>query len=227
MSRKLTESINKISESVRNAGLTATQFRYVVKRVRVNLGLQIPKVAQVLPDYLTPAEVYHILNLAKETPDDALLIEFQIFTGLRINETANLLVQHLDWSEHLIKVVEGKGKKDRYVPITTNLQSKLLLFLNGRKTGYLFCKKNETKFTTRALQYRITYWLKACNFAKQLSTHSLRHTFGCLALAKLKDIKQVSVLMGHSNVKTTEIYAKIMLPNLRDDFLRLMDMRVQ
>lgn len=226
MSRKLTESINKMSELVRVAGLTAKQFRYVCKRVRENLGLQMPKTAKALPDYLTAAEVYHLLNLAKESPEDALLIEFQIFTGLRINETANVLVQHLDWAEHLIKVVEGKGKKDRYVPMTTNLQSKLLLYLNGRKTGYLFCKKNETKFTTRALQYRITYWLKACNFTKQLSTHSLRHTFGCLTLARLKDIKQVSVLMGHSSVRVTEIYAKIMLPDLRDDFLRLMDMRI-
>jgi len=227
MSRKLTEAITKFTEMTRACALTPKQFRYVIKKVREQLGLQMPKVPQTLPDYLTPAEVHHLLNLAKETPEDALLIEFQIFTGLRIKETSDLLVQHIDWQEHMLKVVGGKGGKDRFVPITTNLQSKLLLYLNGRKTGYLFCKRNETKYTTRALQYRITYWLKLCNFSKVLSTHSLRHTFGCLVLAKLKDIKQVSTLMGHSNVRTTEIYAKIMLPALRDDFLRLMDTRVQ
>lgn len=226
MSRKLTEAINQVAEVSRNHSLTSKQFRYVTKKVREKLGLQMPKIPTRLPDFLTAAEVYHILNLAKESPEDALLIEFLIFTGLRIKEASDLLVQHINWGEHIIKVVAGKGNKDRFVPITTNLQSKLLLYLNERKTGYLFCKRNETKYTTRALQYRITYWLKQCNFAKQLSTHSLRHTFGCLALARLKDIKQVSVLMGHSSVKVTEIYAKIMLPNLRDDFLRLMDMRI-
>lgn len=223
--RKKTEAIIQIVEICRRHALTPTQFRYVIKQVRKTLGLQLPKATKPLPDFLTPAEVYHLLNTAKEEAEDALLCEFQIFTGLRIKETSDLLVQNINWEEHVLKVVAGKGGKDRYVPITTNLQSKLLLYLNGRKTGYLFCKRNETKYTTRALQYRITYWLKQCNFTKKLSTHSLRHTFGCLALARLKDIKAVSVIMGHSSVTTTEIYARILLPNLRDDFLRLMDAR--
>jgi len=225
MSRQLTEAIKKIEFATRDAKLTPQQFRYVVKKVRSNIGLSLPKVNQSLPNYLTAAEVYALLERAKDKPEDALLMEFLIFTGLRIAEAANLLITDIYFNENKLKVSQGKGSKDRYVPITTNLQSKLKLYLNGRNSGYLFCKSNETKYTTRALQYRVTYWLKACNFNKELSTHSLRHTFGCLALARLKDIKQVSVLMGHSSVKTTEIYAKIMLPNLVDDFLRLMDMR--
>jgi integrase/recombinase XerD len=225
MTRQLTEAIKQIEGVTRNAQLTPQQFRYVTKQVRVNVGLQVPKLNQTLPNYLTAAEVHFLLDKAKERPEDALLMEFLIFTGLRVAEAANLLVSDVHFTEHVLKVSQGKGSKDRYVPITTNLQSKLLLYLNGRKTGYLFCKSNQTRYTTRALQYRVTYWLIACNFNKELSTHSLRHTFGCLALAKLKDIKQVSVLMGHSSVKTTEIYAKIMLPGLVDDFLRLMDIR--
>lgn len=225
MTRQLTEAIKKIETVTRDAKLTPQQFRYVAKQVRVNVGLQVPKTNQTLPNYLTAAEVYALLEKAKDKPTDALLMEFLIFTGLRVAEAANLLVSDVHFSENVLKVSQGKGSKDRYVPITNNLQSKLKLYLNGRTSGYLFCKSNETKYTTRALQYRVTYWLKACNFNKELSTHSLRHTFGCLALARLKDIKQVSVLMGHSSVKTTEIYAKIMLPGLVDDFLRLMDMR--
>jgi site-specific recombinase XerD len=225
MTRQLTETIKKVETVARDARLTAPQFRYVCKRVRENIGLSIPKVSQTLPNYLTPAEIYNLLDKSKESANDALLMEFLIFTGLRVAEAANLLVTDLYFTEHVLKVTRGKGSKDRFVPITNNLQSKLLLYLNGRKTGFLFCKSNGAKFTTRALQYKVTYWLKQCGFTKELSTQSLRHTFGCLAMAKLKDIKQVSVLMGHSSYKTTEIYAKIMLPNLIDDFLRLMDTR--
>jgi integrase len=178
-----------------------------------------------LPDYLNPAEIYQLLDICKTKPVDALLIEFLIFTGLRISELKNLLIEDIDWQNHLLKVVRGKGGKDRYVPLTTNLQSKLLLYLQGRTRGWVFCKKNQTIYTTRALEYRISYWLHKLQLPKKLSTHSLRHTFACLCLARGLSIYQVKDLLGHSSIKVTEIYGKLGLDHIKSDFLRLMDYR--
>jgi integrase/recombinase XerD len=224
--RSLTESIKQISEVARHHALTPTQFRYATRQVRQNLKLVVEKKAQKLPEYLTASEIYALLSLAKSKPTDALLLEFMVFTGLRVFEVVNLKVESIDFEQHVLKVVQGKGKKDRWVPITLNLQSKLLLYLQGRKEGYLFCKRNETKFTTRALQYRITGWLKKLNLPKLLTTHTLRHTFACLCLARGIDIYKLRDLMGHTTVKHTEIYAKLEIGGIRDEFLRLMDVRL-
>ncbi len=225
MERKLTEAIKQVEETTRHHGLTPQQFRYITREVRQNLKLVVPKIAKRLPDYLNPAEIYRLLDLSKHEPFDSLLLEFLIFTGLRVQEAKNLRVEHIDFTQHLLLVVQGKGGKDRPVPVTTNLQSKLLLWLNGRTRGYMFCKKNETPYSVRALQWRVTRWLDKLGSEKELSTHSLRHTFACLCLARGMTIYQVRDLLGHTSVKITEIYAKLAIENIKADFLRLMDMR--
>jgi site-specific recombinase XerD len=166
-----------------------------------------------------------LLDANKDNYDDALLCEFLIFTGLRISEARKLQVNHIDMSNNMLKVVEGKGGKDRYIPITSNLLSKLRLYLGERKTGYVFAKRNETRYTVRALQYKIINCLEKSKIDKKLSTHSLRHTFGCLCLARGMDIMKIRDMMGHSDVKVTQIYAKCVLPSIKDEFLRLMDVR--
>jgi len=89
----------------------------------------------------------------------------------------------------------------------------------------VFGKKDGKQYTRRAFQKRITNALNECKFSKKLHTHSLRHTFACLCLARGLDIKRLSVLMGHSSVKTTEIYARLELGDIKQEFLQLMDQR--
>lgn len=220
--RILTETINKYVDGARHAKLTPQQFRYVTKKVRERLNLKVPHRAQSLPNYMTPAELYVLADVAKDDALNSMLVEYQVRTGSRIFETRNQLIDNIDFKEHIIKIVGGKGNKDRFVPMTQSLEQKLLFYLSGRKSGYLFCKSNLTPYTIRALQYRIENLLKKCKFSKDLSTHSLRHTFACLCLARGLSIDKVRDLMGHSSVKVTEIYGKIMLPNLKDDFIKLM-----
>lgn len=216
--------IEKIIETKKQYRLTPQQNRYVDKRVREWLRLQVPKAPKRLPDFLNPAEVYHLLEIAMQNnPNDALLIEFLIKTGLRVSEATNLLVQYIDPQTNQLKVVAGKGAKDRYVPLTNNLLHKVKLSLNGRQTGYLFAKTNGTKYTTRALQKKVEKYLRQCNFSKKLSTHSLRHTFACLCLSKGMSLESLKLMMGHSTVKVTEIYAKLELGSVKQQFLQLME----
>lgn len=224
-SKKKARIIDEVKNIVSRENLTPQEFRYIVKRVREQSKLQIPKKKKKLPDYLTPAEIYGLLESSKNNPERSLLIEFQIFTGLRIGETNNLMVHNIDWFNNQLKVVQGKGSKDRYVPITSNLQSKLKLYLNNRKDGYLFQKQNKKKYSKRTLQEWITKEIDKAEINKEIHTHSLRHTFACLCISRGISLENIQLMMGHTHKTTTEIYAKLELGAVKDQFLQLMDMR--
>jgi len=224
--KKHTNAIKAIKELVNKNSISSTEFRYICARVRIECNLVMPKRPKQLPNYLTASELYYFLDQAQKKDNlTGLLAEFLCFTGLRIAEATNLMVQDIDFNANQLKVVRGKGGKDRFVPITSNLLQKISLHLNGRKRGYVFGKKDGKQYTRRAFQKRITNALNECKFSKKLHTHSLRHTFACLCLARGLDIKRLSVLMGHSSVKTTEIYARLELGDIKQEFLQLMDQR--
>lgn len=193
--------------------------------MRENGKYQIKKESKLLPDFLNPSEVDYIIELAyKQSIFDGMLIKFLIHTGLRINEARSILIQHIDFDNDVLKVVQGKGNKDRFVPLSRNLKQSLMTFLNGRNKGFVFCKYNETEYTKRALQYRVENIIKKCNFTKQkITTHSLRHTFACMCLAKGLPLDRIQLLMGHEKITTTQIYAKLELGQLKNDFIRLIE----
>jgi len=224
--KKHTNTINQISEIVKVKSLSPTEFRYITAQVRINCSLIIPKRPKALPNYLSASEMYFFLDEAHKKDNlTGLLAEFLCFTGLRIAEATDLMVQDIDFNANQLKVVRGKGGKDRFVPVTSNILQKLKLHLNNRSRGYLFGKKDGKQYSKRAFQKRIKGVLLSCNFTKKLSTHSLRHTFACVCLARGLDLKKISLLMGHSSIKTTEIYAKLELGSIKEEFLQLMDKR--
>jgi len=220
------KSISEIVEIVKNKSLSPTEFRYICSQVRINCKLVIPKRPKSLPNYLTASEMYLFLEKAHKKDNlTGLLAEFLTFTGLRIAEATDLMVQDIDFDANQLKVINGKGGKDRFVPVTSNILQKIKLHLNKRTKGYVFGKKNGTQYSKRAFQKRIKGVLLSCNFTKNLSTHSLRHTFACVCLARGLDLKQISILLGHDSVKSTEIYAKLELGTIKEQFLHLMDKR--
>lgn len=214
--------IKQISEIVKNNKVSSTEWRYISQQIRNQNNLVIPKRPKKLPNYLNSAEIYYLMQEASKDNFSGVLIEFLIFTGLRISEASRIMIQDIDFENNQLKVIRGKGSKDRHVPITNNLIHKIKLYINKRNTGFLFCKSDGKKYTTRALQIRITNIIKNCNFSKKLSTHSLRHTFACLCIAKGIKMEQIQLLMGHSTIKTTEIYAKLELGSIKEEFLKLM-----
>ena len=215
--------IDKVSSLKRKARLTPESNRYVDKATREKLGLQIPKKVKTLPDFLNAAEIWKLYDEASKINNyTRFLVEFLVMTGLRIGEATNLLVHDIDFYNKQFKVRSGKGSKDRYVPITESLSHKIKLFLVKRKKGYLFSKSNETQYTKRALQYKVTKAIRKCDFKKKLNTHSLRHTFACILLSKGMSLKQIGLLLGHDSEKTTEIYAKLELGSVKEEYMRIM-----
>jgi site-specific recombinase XerD len=218
---KLAELIDQLVEIKRKWKLTPEQNRYVDRQTRQRLGLVIEMRPKKLPVYLTPSEIQEFFKTAQEiSSKHRLLVELLIMTGLRINELCN--VDILDFqSNNQLYVRHGKGGKERYVPISDSLRYKVQLFCAGRERGYLFLNRSNRQYTVRMLQYMVGEVIKRSGIEKPLTTHSLRHTFACLCLARGMSIEEVQLLMGHSSVKTTEIYARLELSAVKEKYLQL------
>lgn len=215
------ELIDQIVELKRKFNLTPEQNRYVDRRVREELNLVVEKRPKKLPVYLTPDEIQRFLRAAQAiSPKHRLLCEILVMTGIRVNELRNVDIRDFrDNNQLLIK--HGKGGKERYVPVSDALYHKVQLFAGERQRGYLFISRHNRPYTVRMLQYFVSDVIKIVWLDKKLTTHSLRHTFACLCLARGMSLEEVQLMMGHSSKKTTEIYARLELSAVKEKYLEL------
>ncbi|MEX1384430.1 tyrosine-type recombinase/integrase [Lutibacter sp.] len=204
---KLQKVSNEILGIIKKNQFNPAQVRYIFKLVRQKGGYQVPKVPKALPNYLSPAEIYQLLQVTEDSFDH-LLIEFLLKTGLRISEARNIMIQDIDFSMQQINVRKGKNSKDRTVTLHHSLVNTLRMYINDRK-GYLFVKKDGLRYSVRALQYRISKNIEKLGSSKKLNTHSLRHTFATYLRLQGMPLQDIQVILGHSTIKTTEIYAKM------------------
>lgn len=221
--KKHEKKVDKILSILREDNSTPLQVRYIFKRVREKGKYQIQATPKRLPDYLNDVEIGAILNLSlQKDKTTALIIPLAIFTGMRINEITNLQVQHIDLTSYQIKIVQGKGSKDRFILINYELASKIKSYIGDRKAGFLFVKKNLTPYTKRALQKKIENTFKELSLDKKLSAHSLRHTYATLLLRRGMSLDRIQLLLGHSKRATTEIYAHLELEPVKQEYFKLM-----
>ena len=207
---------------------TPKDFRYVMKQVKQRGKWYIKKEGRKFPTFLIPSEFYHLLSIADNMQKDyvsAMLVRLLLFSGLRINEATNLMVHQIDFYSDEIKVINGKGGVDRTVPLAPSLKTSLNQYLQGRSNGHVFRKKNEKPYTTRALQYKVDKIIKLCYFNKNVSSHTLRHTFATILRAKGMKIQDIQMFMGHKFISTTEIYAHMTLTqDIKNEFIKMLGM---
>lgn len=154
-------------------------------------------------------------SIEKSNMRDRTLFRFMVQTGLRVSEITNLKTEDVDLTEDFIHVI-GKGNKERFVPIVKSLKQYIIDYVKWRldnhaETDYFFVdirnyKKGICRHEINILMNKIadeTGIPRDC-----ISPHVLRHTFATLSLCKGVDLYVLSNVMGHSSIKTTEIYAK-------------------
>ena len=218
---RLKNIILQIQDILHKYPVSAVQMRYINAQVRKNMNLVIPKTPKRLPVYLTPGEIYHFLETAdKINPKYRLFCEFMITTGLRVNESRNIILGDFRDNNQLL-VRHGKGNKERFVPYTNTLFNKIKLYMNN-KNGYLWTNSNNKTVTNRTLQNWVYSVGKSSNLTKKVHIHSLRHTFACLMLSKGLRLEELKTLMGHSSIKTTEIYGRLELGSIKEKYLSFM-----
>ncbi len=184
--------------------------------------LVTPKQEKYLPESMSEAEVDKLLN----SPDvankienrDKAMIEMLYATGMRISELVNLKITDVDMKRCVVKVF-GKGSKERLVPFGEKALDSLKSYLNDREQSSskeIFLSNRGKKMSRIAFWQRVKVYLIRENLKNSISPHTLRHAFATHLLNRGADLRSVQLLLGHSDLSTTQIYTHIAKQRLSD-----------
>lgn len=156
--------------------------------------------------------------------DYAIIMTF-LQTGIRLSELANLKIEDVDCENKLLTVRQGKGKKDRRIPLVDEAVKALRNYLRYRNTELVlneeicFLAKNGTSLNVSSVKYIVAKYVKQAGIRKKVSVHTLRHTFGAHKADKNMGIATLQQLMGHKKKETTLKYVHLAKTNLRQEMI--------
>lgn len=188
-------------------------------------GIATPKREKKLPSFLEVEEIERLMTAASgssihESRDRALL-ETLYSSGLRVSELVGLNPEDTDLLGGVLRV-RGKGKKERMVPIGRKAQTAVEAYLEKRKSdpgkaaGALFLNKNGTRLTDRSVRRILLKYARRAEIQKQISPHTLRHSFATHLLDRGADLRSVQELLGHESLSTTQIYTHVTTKRLKE-----------
>ncbi len=221
----------KSSSTSRTLSSLKRLFRYLLRegKISVDPTLQIdtPKLPRNLPKSLTEAEVEAILN----TPNtqmplglrDRTMLEVLYATGLRVSELVNLLVTQVDLNGGFVRVL-GKGNKVRVVPLgevaldwlTRYLADSRPVLLGAKSCDAMFITNRRDAMTRQMFWYLIKKHARAGGVQSPLSPHTLRHAFATHLLNHGADLRVVQMLLGHTDISTTQIYTHVARQRMKE-----------
>ncbi|CUA82971.1 site-specific tyrosine recombinase XerD [Pseudidiomarina woesei] len=178
-----------------------------------------PKQPQAIPHSLSEAEVEALLN-APQLDDpvqlrDRAMLEVLYATGLRVTELVSLTVDQIHFQQELVRVV-GKGNKERLVPLGEEALDWLQKYfaearenLYAKPGNWVFVTRRGGPLTRQAFWHRIRYYAQQADIRSHLSPHTLRHAFATHLLNHGADLRVLQMLLGHSDLSTTQIYTHV------------------
>jgi site-specific recombinase XerD len=191
-------------------------FSNRLKRKLEPVAIERPKSPRLLPHVLSKAEVKAILEAHQNIKHRAML-SLIYACGLRRSELLNLKPQDIDSTRGMLRVNQGKGKKDRMVPISEKLVSLLREYYQYEKPKeYLFeGQVAKEKYSEGSLQKVLKSALKKAKIKKPVTLHWLRHSYATHLLESGTDLRYIQELLGHNSSKTTEIYTHVSQKSLQ------------
>lgn len=211
-------------------------FRYCVTEGYMQSNpleqIEVPKLERKIPPKLTKQEALRILEIVDNYPYQTSFLRFRnyaifatfIYTGIRKSELLKLKYTDVDVENLSLFIRQGKGSKDRIIPINYRLAEALKQYLEIRKKAYKTCPEFFTSYTydmgfTESGLKRLVERIVSTSGIK-FGVHKLRHTFATLMLEGGCDIYSLSRMMGHSDIKTTTIYLAASVQHLREQILK-------
>lgn len=206
-------------------------FRYLLREQRITtdptLRVQSPKLPRSLPDSLTEADVDALLA-APDTGTllglrDRTMLEVLYASGLRVTELVTLRLSQLGLRQGVVRVM-GKGSKERLVPLGEEavawleryLQEARPLLLGVQVSDFVFPGQQGEPLTRQAFWYRIKHLAQVACISKPLSPHTVRHAFATHLLNHGADLRVLQMLLGHSDLSTTQIYTHVAGARLKE-----------
>ena len=207
----------KQSPQTINLALHAIKFLYAeVLKDPQKIDLKFAKRDKKLPIVLSRAEIENIIK-ATDNAKYRLMISLGYACGLRVSEVTKLRVADLDIDELVVHIKGAKGRKDRMSVLSEKLQNDLRNSIAGKsKDDFVFASNRGGMLTTTSLQKMFRKSLARAGIQKPATFHSLRHSFATHLLENGTDVRYVQELLGHSNIRTTQIYTQVTNPKLKN-----------
>ncbi len=188
-----------------------------------------PRVGKSIPDTLSIEEIEKILsaptavNRTPETIRDAAILEILYSTGLRASELISLEHKNINY-EHGYLLTKGKGSKERIVPLGKKAIDRLKDYMSNSRpqlikekiSDTLFITKRGARFTRQGLWKLVKKYAKEAGITKEISPHTLRHSFATHMLERGADLRTIQLLLGHSDISTTQIYTHVERERLKE-----------
>ncbi len=166
-----------------------------------------PRREKRIPQVLSVEEIEQLIK-SIINPKHRILVTFMYSTGIRLSELIHFKIQEIDASRLRIRIVNGKGKKSREIPISTNMLNMLRSYYKMyRPQQYLFESSSTGRFySDTSIRNIIKRAAKKAGIKKNVSPHTLRHSYATNLLGKGVNLKRLQLLLGHNSMKTTSIY---------------------
>lgn len=228
---KRVESGAKPRSTARQLSSFRRFFRYIMREglrdSDPTADIEMPRIGRSLPQTLSEDEVDSLLS-APNTDEplghrDRAMLELLYATGLRVSELINIQQSQINFNEGVLRIV-GKGDRERLIPLGEESQRWIRDFIDGprmeilleRQTDYLFPTRRGDRMTRQAFWHIIKRYAEKSGIRKKLSPHSLRHAFATHLLNRGADLRVVQLLLGHSDLSTTQIYTHVARERLKD-----------
>lgn len=173
------------------------------------VNIRQPRKAKHLPNVLSKAEVAKMIQVT-ENPKHNCIISLLYGTGVRVSELTHIKMRDIDLDRMILRVYQGKGKKDRMTILPKSLKE-ILVKQQKLKTAddFLFTNKRGGRLTEATIQKIVSAAATKAGIQKNVSPHTLRHSFATHLLENGTDIRYIQELLGHAKLQTTQIYTHV------------------
>ena len=201
----------KVSTSYQNQAINAIKFYFekVLKQQRETYYIERPRKERYLPVVLSEEEVKKIISSISNLKHRCMIMT-AYSAGLRVGELLDLKLGDVDSNRMLIRINQGKGKKDRVTLLSVKLLELLRQYYKQyRPHNYLFEGAAGGRYSERSIQNVLQRAARKTGILKHVTMHTLRHSFATHLLENTTDLRYIQELLGHSSPKTTQIYTHI------------------
>jgi len=225
-------TLNKYTAIVKSIMTFAYRSNYTQKDLGHKFKIEN---GTLLPRYIQDVDLQNILEAVKKFPKPIrcrAIIIFLLLTGCRVSEISNIKVKDFNVNENIIFIKNGKGKKDRNIPMFNELKIEILEYLRNSGMekwdstceGFLFARDEgldrSRKFPIRTIEYLVERIRSRVPNLNQITVHTFRHTFAVKCLKAGISLPVLSLILGHSEPKTTMIYTQLYNEDLKEELTK-------
>lgn len=227
-------SINRLEVSTINRHISSLKsfFNYLVDESIIKVSpieeVSSLKKTKKLPKYLSISEVDKLLNIPLNSEFDyrnKAMLELMYGTGLRVSELVSIEYSNIDFENSIIRI-NGKGKKERIIPLGEVASYYLKVYLNDYRSKLLkrntynqvFLNNHGKPITRQGFNYILENIRELTGITKEITPHVLRHSFATHLLEGGADIRSIQEMLGHENISTTNIYTEVVNDVLRSNY---------